>query len=223
MLVPMSVWSIVVAAGSGARFGGPKQLAMLAGRPVLSWSVEAATAASDGVVVVVPADRVVEVTDMLTQAGSGGPDGACVVVAGGASRSDSVRNGIAAMGDHAEIVLVHDGARPLADAAVFTAVIEAVQGGAECAIPVAPVTDTIRRVDGGVIDRDSLVAVQTPQAFTADALRQAHASASDATDDAGLVETNGGRVVHVASTSDNLKITTPVDLVVAEAIMKART
>ena len=219
----MSVWTIVVAAGSGARFGGPKQLAMLADRPVLTWAVEAAAGASDGVVVVVPADRVDEVSALLNAGEDSAPGGGAAVVAGGATRSESVRRGLAAVGDDASIVLVHDGARPLADVELFAAVIDAVRDGAECAIPVAPVTDTIRHVDGGVVDRETLAAVQTPQAFAAPALRAAHASAADATDDAGLVEAAGGKVVHVASTSENLKITTPIDLVVAEAILDART
>jgi len=215
----MSVWTIVVAAGSGARFGGPKQLATLVGRPVLHWAVSTAVTASDGVVVVVPGERIDEVGTLLADLVS---NGGLHVVAGGATRSGSVRNGLAVVPDHVEIVLVHDGARPLADAALFDAIADAVRHGADCAIPVVPVTDTIRNTDGGVVDRDRLVAVQTPQGFTSSALRSAHVTSADATDDAGLVEANGGKVVHVASTSENLKITTPIDLVVAEAILEAR-
>lgn len=218
MLVPMSVWTIVVAAGSGSRFGGPKQLALLAGQPVLHWSVASAAAVSDGVVIVVPEDRIAEIEALFTNVSA-----VRAVVAGGASRSASVRNGLALTDPEATVVVVHDGARPLAGAALFAEVVDAVTSGAECAIPVAPVIDTIRHVDGGVVDREALVAVQTPQGFAADALRRAHAGAPDASDDAGLVEANGGKVVHVQSTSENLKITTPVDLVVAEAILKART
>ena len=210
----MTVWTIVVAAGSGTRFGGPKQLARLGDRRVIDWSVATAQAGSDQVVVVVPEELVGELGASL-------PD-EVVVVAGGASRSDSVRAGLDLVGDDAEVILVHDGARPLAAAGLWERAIEAVRSGAAGAIPVVPVTDTIRDVEGGVVDRDTLVAVQTPQAFGADALRSAHAQGGEATDDAGLVEALGGSIAHVNGSPDNLKITNPNDLAVAQLLMESR-
>ncbi len=200
----MSVWAIVVAGGTGARFGGPKQYAPLGGRRVLDWSLAAARAAVDGVVLVVPADEAAR------------PERAAdAVVAGGISRSASVRAGLAAVPDDADVIVVHDAARPVATAELFAAVIEAVRGGADAALPGAPVTDTIRRRSGGVVDREQLVRVQTPQAFSAASLRAAHAGAADATDDATLVEVAGGTVVIVEGPPTNIKITDAADLAVA--------
>lgn len=211
----MLVCSIVVAAGSGARFGGPKQLALLAGRRVLDWSLDLATEVSNHVVIVVPAELVDSISPSI--------DSSIRVVAGGATRSESVRSGLDAVPDDAAVIVVHDGARPLADVGIFDRVIDAVRSGADAAIPVVPVSDTIRHVDGGVVDRSTLVAVQTPQAFAASALRRAHGAQAEATDDAGLVEAAGGTVVHVPGTPENLKITNPSDLAMAEAILGERT
>ncbi|MDQ2677789.1 MAG: 2-C-methyl-D-erythritol 4-phosphate cytidylyltransferase, partial [Actinomycetota bacterium] len=123
--------------------------------------------------------------------------------------------------DGASVVLVHDAARPLASVALFERVIAAVHDGADVAIPVVAVTDTIRHVDGGVVDRDDLRAVQTPQGFAAPTLRAVHVHEPDATDDAGLVEAAGGTVALVDGESTNLKLTDPLDLVVAEALLAA--
>jgi 2-C-methyl-D-erythritol 4-phosphate cytidylyltransferase len=117
--------------------------------------------------------------------------------------------------------VVHDAARPLASASLFAAVVGAVRDGADAALPGVPVVDTLRRRDGALVDRDELVAVQTPQAFAADRLRAVHAGAPEATDDASLVEAAGGRVVVVAGEADNAKITSPGDLLVAEARLRA--
>jgi 2-C-methyl-D-erythritol 4-phosphate cytidylyltransferase / 2-C-methyl-D-erythritol 2,4-cyclodiphosphate synthase len=138
-------------------------------------------------------------------------------VTGGATRSDSVRAGLANVPSNATIVCVHDGARPFASIDLFTAVILAVIDGADAAVPGVPVSDTIKQVasDGAVVGtpvRAQLRAVQTPQAFRADVLRRAHSSAADATDDAALVEAVGGRVIVVAGEEDNRKITDPSDL-----------
>lgn len=144
-------------------------------------------------------------------------------VTGGATRSESVRNGLAAVPDDAEIIVVHDAARPVATHELFRAVIDAVEAGADAAIPGVPVTDTVKRVDGDrvveTLDRAALVVVQTPQAFRADVLRAAHASGDDATDDAALVEAVGGKVVVVAGDARNIKITAPEDLRIAEALL----
>jgi 2-C-methyl-D-erythritol 4-phosphate cytidylyltransferase len=205
------VWAIVVAAGSGRRFGAAKQYEPLAGRRVLDWALAAARAAADGVVLVVPPDR----------AGDDEPL-ADAVVPGAATRSGSVRAGLAAVPDAAGVVVVHDGARPLADAATFAAVVAAVRAGADAALPGLPVSDTLRARTGALIDRDELVAVQTPQAFRAAALRRAHAGGAEATDDATLVEASGGKVVVVDGSPTNVKITHPTDLAVAEALLRAR-
>ena len=211
----MSVWTIVVAAGRGERFGGDKQAADLGGRPVVSRSVAAAAEASDGVVVVVAPERLVAAEALV----GGGNDAATVVtlVTGGATRSASVRAGLAAVPDDAVVVLVHDGARPLASAALFARVVAAVRAGADAVVPGVPVADSLRAVDGGVVDRDGVLAVQTPQGFPADRLRAAHAAGTDASDDATLVEAVGGTVVVVDGEPANLKITRPVDLALATA------
>ncbi len=195
------MWTIVVAGGSGQRFGGPKQYEVLGDRRVLDWSVAAARVAGDGVVVVVPA------ADAAREGG----------VAGGGSRSESVRAGLAAVPPEATIICVHDGARPFASTEVFERVIAAVAGGADAAIPGIAVADTIKQVDptGGVIGtppRDGLRAVQTPQAFRASVLRAAHERGEEATDDAALVEQAGAKVVVVDGDSQNRKITDPADL-----------
>ncbi|HEY8525933.1 MAG TPA: 2-C-methyl-D-erythritol 4-phosphate cytidylyltransferase [Acidimicrobiales bacterium] len=204
------VWAIVVAAGAGTRFGRPKQYEPLGGRRVLDWSLDAARSVADGVVAVVPADRAAK------------PEpGADRVVAGAATRSGSVRAGLAAVPPEAAVVVVHDGARPLAGRDLFVAVIEAVRRGADAAVPGVPVTDTLRRRTGGSVPRDELVAVQTPQAFRAGALRAAHAQGAESTDDASLVEAAGGNVVVVDGPPSNLKLTHPADLVVAEALLRA--
>lgn len=204
-------WTIVVAAGRGARFGGLKPYAALCGRRVLDWSLAAARSASEGVVLVVVAER------------SGQPEPqADRTVAGGVTRSGSVRAGLAAVPPSCATVLVHDAARPLATAELFQRVVAAVDEGADGAVPSVPVIDTIRRVDGAVLDRHGLVAVQTPQAFRADRLRAAHAPGGEATDDAALVEAAGGRVVLVPGDPTNLKITGPSDLVAAAALLEAR-
>jgi 2-C-methyl-D-erythritol 4-phosphate cytidylyltransferase len=206
----------VVAGGSGRRFGGRKQFLQLAGKPVAAWSVAAARAVSDGVVLVVP-DRGGEVDGEAAF-------GADVVVAGGESRADSVRAGLAAVPDGAAVVVVHDAARPLADPSLFSAVVDAVQSGeAACAIPVLPVSDTLKRTAGAVVvstlDREGVVTVQTPQAFTAAVLREAHRDAGQSTDDAGLVELMGIPVHTVPGDPRNVKITRPEDLHLAEALL----
>lgn len=204
------VWAVIVAAGSGRRFGASKQYAALGDRRVLDWSLAAARAVATGVVVVVPPDR----ADHAEAA-------ADATVAGGASRSASVRAGLAAVPSEAGIVVVHDGARPLAPAALFRSVVEAVAAGADAAVPCVAVTDTLRSRSGEPVDRDGLLAVQTPQAFRARALRAAHANQPEATDDASLIEQAGGKVVIVDGTPTNVKVTHRLDLIVAEALLGA--
>jgi 2-C-methyl-D-erythritol 4-phosphate cytidylyltransferase len=200
------IWTIVVAAGAGTRFGGPKQFEVLGDRRVMDWSIAIAREASDGVVIVLP----LEVAEK-----EGG-------VAGGATRSESVRKGLAAVPKNATIICVHDAARPFANEDDFARVIDAVVSGADGAVPAIPVADTIKVVDdtGQVVrtpDRGSLRAVQTPQAFRAEMLRRAHASRGEGSDDASLVEAEGGKVVVVDGEVLNRKITTRDDLEWARA------
>jgi 2-C-methyl-D-erythritol 4-phosphate cytidylyltransferase len=206
----VTAWAIVVAGGTGSRFGAPKQFADLGGRPLVAWSLETARHACDGVVLVVPPDS------------PSNPWAAERVVPGGATRSASVRAGLAAVPDDADIIAVHDAARPLARLALWTAVLGAVKAGADGAIPASAVVDTVKEVgpDGHLVtlDRSRLVAVQTPQAFRAELLRRAHRAGSDATDDAALVEAAGGRVMLVEGPPDNLKVTSPSDLILAAAL-----
>jgi 2-C-methyl-D-erythritol 4-phosphate cytidylyltransferase len=195
------VWAVVVGGGSGQRFGRLKQFELLGNERMIDRSRRIAESVCDGVVLVVPAADAER-------------EGA---VAGGATRSDSVRAGLAAVPPEADIICVHDAARPLASAALYRRVIDTVVAGAAGAVPGVPVVDTIKVVDAdGVItatpDRASLVAVQTPQAFRAAALRAAHAAGGDGTDDASLVELAGGRCVVVPGEATNRKITDAADL-----------
>lgn len=205
----MSVWGVVVAAGSGTRYGAAKQYELLSGRRLVDHAVAALRACCDGVVLVVPGEDVAAAEES--------PEPADRVVAGGAARSDSVRHGLAVVPDDADVVVVHDAARPLAPVALFEAVIAAVSAGADAAVPGLPVTDTVKEVDGdrvvATLPRERLVLVQTPQAFRASALRAAHAAGADATDDAALVEAAGGHVVVVPGDPAAAKVTTPEDLV----------
>jgi len=208
------VWSIVVAGGSGTRFGRLKQFSLLAGRPVVEWAVDACRPHSSGVVLVVPGDL-----DELDDASC---HGANVAVPGGPTRSASVRRGLDVVPTDADVIVVHDAARPLAGPDLFEAVIAAVaDDDADAAVPGLPVSDTIKEVDAernvtATLDRSVLVAVQTPQAFRADVLRRAHEGEPEATDDAALVEAVGGTVRVVPGDPANVKITTPDDLRAAE-------
>ena len=141
---------------------------------------------------------------------------------GGASRSESVRKGLAVVPDNAAIVLVHDAARPVASPALFTSVVAAVAAGAHAVVPVVPVVDTIRTTSGDGVDRAKLQAVQTPQGFAAGALRHAHGTGGEATDDASLVKAVGGTVVVVDGERWNVKVTEPEDAVVVGALLGGR-
>jgi 2-C-methyl-D-erythritol 4-phosphate cytidylyltransferase len=208
--------AILVAAGRGERLGasGPKAFVMLAGRPMLEWSLDALRAAPsiERVVVAVPPGV----------SWVGGDE----FVEGGASRSESVRNALAAAGD-ADVVLVHDAARPLVSADLVEGTLSALDGGVDAVIAAAPVTDTVKEASDGTVvrtlDRTRLWAVQTPQVFRRAALEDALAQPDDvlasATDDAGLVEARGGVVRVVAASPRNLKVTTPTDLRLAELLL----
>ena len=200
------VWAIVVAGGSGSRFGRPKQFATLGASTVLDRSIRAASTVAAGVVAVVPSAGPHEVV------------GADAVVEGGSTRAGSVRAGLDAVPADAEVILVHDAARPLASPELFERVVAAVRAGAVAVTPAVAVVDSLREVGGGPVDRDRLVAVQTPQGFAAAALCAAHSGGGEATDDATLVEATGETVVIVPGERWNVKITEPDDMLVVAAL-----
>lgn len=223
---PMIVGAVVPAAGRGVRLGGaaPKALRELAGEPLLVHAVRGLRAApSVGTVVVVVPPALVEPVRALLAAYD------VVVVPGGAERQESVSLGLRALPPEVDAVLVHDAARCLTPPAVFEAVVVALRAGADAVVPVLPVDDTVKRVHGDrvveTVDRSALRAVQTPQGFRRDVLLQAHAAASrlrQHTDDAGLVEALGRTVVVVPGSEEAFKVTRPLDLLLAEAVLRAR-
>jgi 2-C-methyl-D-erythritol 4-phosphate cytidylyltransferase len=230
---------LVPAAGLGVRLGAgaPKALRELAGEPLLAHAVRGLRAASSvgPVVVAAPAADVEPVRALLAPYD-------VAVVAGGRERQDSVRAALAALDPAVELVLVHDAARCLTPAGVVEAVVDRLRAGAEAVVPVLPVADTVKQVDGdrvvGTLERASLRAVQTPQGFRRDLLARAHglpvghphdaaavlpgAAPPAATDDAGLVEALGVAVTTVAGHEEAFKVTRPLDLLLAEAVLEGR-
>ena len=219
--MPATAVALVVAAGRGERLGsgGPKAFVALAGRPMLDWSIDALrqVAAVEQIVVALPE-------------GFEAPQGTIGVV-GGAARSQSVLNALAAADPRAEVVVVHDAARPLVSAELIEACIAALDqdGRWDGAIAAAPVKDTVKRsADGvGVLEtpaRSELWAVQTPQVFRREALESAlgrsEAELAAASDDAMLVEADGGSVRLVHCESENFKVTTAADLALAEQLLR---
>jgi len=206
----------VVAGGSGSRFGAPKQFLELRGRRVIDRAVETAAASSDGVIVVLPVNVELGYHSVA--------DTPVLVAVGGSTRSASVTNGLVLVPADASIVLVHDAARPLCPAEVFERVVDAVTQGAKAVVPVLDVVDSLRERAGTSVDRDGLVAVQTPQGFDADTLRRAYGEAAGdaASDDATLVERIGVDVVQVAGHEASRKITQPLDFKIAELIIDER-
>jgi len=210
------VWTIVVAAGAGTRFGAPKQFLDLEGIRVVDRSIAMAARHSDGIVVVTPSDPVAGVEPVS------GPTGVeFCSVSGDDTRAGSVRRGLSAVPADAAVILVHDAARPLASDAVYQRVIAAVRDGADAVTPAVSIADTLRRRGGGVVDRDDVVAVQTPQGFAAGALRRAHESGEEATDDVTVVENHGGTVVVVDGDRRNLKLTTRLDMDIAALALRS--
>ena len=218
------VWTIVLAAGSGRRFGvAPKQYELLGEERVIDRSLAVSRAAADHVVVVLAPGQEAE-GELLVDSGA-----ADVAVIGGSERADSVRAALAVVDEDAAVIVVHDAARPLASGELHQAVVAAVHAGADAAIPAVPVADTIKQTthdqEGRSVviatpDRSTLVAVQTPQAFRAAILRDAHATSAGATDDAALVEAIGGTVVVIDGESTNIKITGPNDLAIAAILLE---
>ncbi|MBI1378722.1 MAG: 2-C-methyl-D-erythritol 4-phosphate cytidylyltransferase [Frankiales bacterium] len=229
--------AIVPAAGRGERLGpgAPKALRTLGGVPMLVHAVRALASARavDLVVVAAPDDAVAEVSALLLEHGladaEGGRAGA-MVVAGGDTRQDSVARALHALPPDYDVVLVHDAARPLVPVTLVDAVAAAVRGGADAVVPGLPVADTVKAVDAAdvvsaTLDRAQLRAIQTPQGFRRAALTEAHAASdpdAPATDDAGLVERLGGKVVVVPGDEEAFKVTRPLDLLLAEAVLARR-
>jgi 2-C-methyl-D-erythritol 4-phosphate cytidylyltransferase len=213
--------ALVVAAGRGERLGTerPKAFVMLGGRPMVQWSIDALRAVDEvrRIVVALP-------PGVHAPAGTLG-------VPGGAERSQSVRAALRAAGEDDDVVLVHDAARPLLTPQIVLDCLAALAThDCDAAVAAAPVTDTIKESDGEevvrTLDRANLWAVQTPQAFDRAALERAldrdDAELAAATDDASLVERDGGTVRVVPAPRENLKVTTPLDLRLAELLLAAR-
>jgi 2-C-methyl-D-erythritol 4-phosphate cytidylyltransferase len=221
----MSTVAVVPAAGSGERLaaGAPKAFVNLGGRPMLEYALDGLrnSGVVDSVVVAVPPKR----TDQAKLVFGGD----AIIVAGGADRTESVRLAMAAV-DDAEFVLVHDAARALTPSSLIARVVAALQSGHPAVVPALPVSDTIKAVDAngvvlGTPERSGLRAVQTPQGFQTEVLRRAYERAADGgfTDDASLVESIGIPVQVVEGDPLAFKITTPNDLLLAEALLGART
>ena len=212
----MSVVGVLAAGGSGERLGAdrPKAFVVVGGKSMVEWSLDVLRSVCDRVVVAAPQ----ETSDLRPQTSDW--------VDGASSRSGSVRNALAAAPE-AEVVVVHDAARPFVTAELVRRCIAALEG-ADGAIAAAPVTDTVKQADAegrvlSTLDRAGLWAVQTPQVFRAEVLRRAldadERALAAATDDAGLVEAAGGSVVVVAAPRENMKVTTPLDLEIAERLL----
>ncbi|MGW7071521.1 2-C-methyl-D-erythritol 4-phosphate cytidylyltransferase [Streptomyces sp. NPDC054855] len=227
---------VIPAAGRGVRLGpgAPKALRALNGTPMLIHAVRAmaASRAVSLVVVVAPPEGAAEVKTLLADHAL--PERTdFVVVPGGETRQESVRLGLDALPDGIGVVLVHDAARPLVPVDTVDGVIEAVREGAPAVVPALPLTDTVKQVEPGepgtpepvvaTPERSRLRAVQTPQGFDRDTLVRAHATVTDnVTDDASMVEQLGLQVVVVPGHEEAFKVTRPLDLVLAEAVLARR-
>jgi len=216
---------LIVAGGRGTRMGGPqpKQFLELAGRPVLMHTLEAFDRwdASARLIVVLPEDQI-DTWKRLCEAHVFGRIHR--VVAGGETRFHSVRNGLGAVASNG-LIAVHDGVRPLVAPSVIAACFAAAADGG-AAVPVVPVVESVREVDADgdsrPVDRTRLRVVQTPQVFRADVLRAAYRLPYDPrfTDDASVVEASGVAVRLVPGNRENIKLTTPMDLLLAEQLMR---
>jgi 2-C-methyl-D-erythritol 4-phosphate cytidylyltransferase len=214
----MSVWALLVAAGAGERLGGerPKAFVGLGGLPLLAEPLRRLDASGwiDAIVVAVP-EGWEEPAILLAEELSATK--VVAAVTGGATRAESVRLALGEVTDDALVALVHDAARPLVTDAVIERVLAPLSEGWDGVVPALPLVDTVKSVDGervtGTLARETLVAVQTPQASPAARLREAYASdLADATDCASLVEAAGGRIAWVEGDPRLLKVTTPADL-----------
>jgi 2-C-methyl-D-erythritol 4-phosphate cytidylyltransferase len=217
------VAALIPAAGSGERLGrGPKAFVAVGGRPLLAWAVASLLPWVDEVVVAVPADELERARAVVASLGA---PYRTRVTTGGATRQATVAALLAAV--EAEVVVVHDAARPFLDAATVRAVIAAARDHGACSVGHAVADSLVRRDDGAAVDREALRAVQTPQAFRREVLMRAHAAAVRdgvaATDDAGLVRRLGVPVAWVEGGTHLFKVTTLADLHLAEAVVAAGT
>lgn len=226
----MTAFAVIVAGGTGERFGARegKQLAEVAGRPVVAWSVAAFESCPeiDGIVVVAHPDRLEAYAEAVAS------PKVMAVVAGGGTRQQSVAAGLAELPADAGLVAVHDGARPLVTPTVIAEALRVLleEPGVDGVVVGHPMFDTVKRVADGVVaetvDRTALWVAQTPQVFRTVVLRKAYRKAADdgfeGTDDASLVERAGGRVRMLAGPRENIKVTVPEDALVVDAVLKAR-
>lgn len=220
---PGGAEAIILAGGSGARMGTEKQYLPLAGRPMLEWTVEAFTSSglfSKVILALGPGN--------LEKHGPAWEKAGVRTAAAGATRTESLRNAFRLVSPGAGLVAVHDGARPLVDAALIKACLEKA-GEAGAAVPAVPLKDTVKKVSAGggafdsTPDRASLMAVQTPQCYKREvlsAILDAAGSGEDYSDESQVLEKLGIKAAVVRSTYRNIKVTTPEDLVIAEAFMK---
>ncbi len=224
--------SVVPAAGKGTRLGSnlPKALIPVAGKPMVVWTIDALeqTPIVDAIVVVAPADHIGTFERLRTE---NGWQKVVAIVAGGTDRQQSVWNGLQAIPEETQWVIVHDAARPLVKPSLVVAVWEAAVEIGTAAIAALPCPDTVKRTLDGVLiaetlDREQIWLAQTPQVFAADLLREAHEQAirdgCSATDDAMLVERLGVPIRLVTGDFTNIKITHPADLAVAEILLTNR-
>jgi len=220
----MTVGALIVAAGAGERAGGrlPKQFQPLAGKPVLRWSIEALTDAGvDRIVVAVGPDQ-----EGLARAAAGDHD--ITLITGGATRTASVRAGLAALGD-VDIVLIHDAARPGLTPIVTKALIETIEAGAGGAAPTLRLSDSLRRIDAnnrmiGEVERDGLVRVQTPQVFRGAVIRAAYAALpadASVSDDLAVARAAGAVVQLIPGDERLMKLTYADDFAVLERLMSS--
>jgi 2-C-methyl-D-erythritol 4-phosphate cytidylyltransferase len=209
----VELWGIVLAAGTGERFGDLKQFSRLGDTRLVDHSIRRAAAACEAVVLVLPPG--VEWDG----------DPVAAVVPGGPTRITSARAGLEAVQTSARIVVVHDAAHPLASGTLFERVIEAVRQGADAAVPAVPTRDTIMRFSGGrvaeTVEREGLMIVQTPQAFRPDLLRLAHASGMEAQDDSVLVARWGSEISVVPGDPTNIHVTTGEELELAGRLLRS--
>ncbi len=208
------VWTVIVAAGGSSRFGSDKQRVRIGEKTVLELSVTAAGSVGS-VIIVTKAEFVTEIEKTFSS-----NQDVKSVVAGGSTRTASVSAGLTAVPKTAEIVLVHDGARPLASQTLFKRVADEINNGVDAVVPAIEIGDSLRSTRGYEVNRSEIVAVQTPQGFKASTLRAAYLNQDEFTDDASKVEAEGVKVEIIKGEPNNLKITHPVDLLVARQILK---
>ncbi|OGC14694.1 2-C-methyl-D-erythritol 4-phosphate cytidylyltransferase [candidate division WOR-1 bacterium RIFOXYC2_FULL_37_10] len=215
----MKTTAIITAGGSGKRMGGSKQFLALLGKPMLEWTIDAFKKcdAINEIILVVASENVEKAKSYGFK-----------VAEGGAERTDSVRNGLALVSPDTDIVLIHDGARPLVTDKIIRSAIEGTKETGACIVGVQ-VKDTVKKVDSRewiveeTLDRDTLWQVQTPQAFRYDIIKKAYDNAKgNATDDSKLVEDLGIKVKMVMGSYENIKVTTSEDLIIAEEILRKR-